>query len=473
MLVRPIRLLLRPWWIRPTVYTLVAFLGTGGGFTAQRVQQSVSDTTPATVAALTNYVDSAKAYKTYADTIAQAKQLGIDTTADEAALSTILTDLNAGKTDAARTAAEAQTATLAAKVAETQAAQSAAAEEEKKYGLLVLAITNGLNASITAIGDQTITGNADDQGNATLKLPVGTYTVNIHRDGFATASLPAIAIVSLQTTTQNITLSADTPPAATPTPTSKPKATPTPTATPPPSSSTAHSSYRRTSVTTDRGTFTADIMEFDVGPGKIKVITDTASDDDCSDNCPTLSVKGYADRYNGAVAAINGTYFCPADYSSCAGQVNTFFWKIKNPRLNKTINHDNGLGENDPFLTFDENGTATWCSHWGDCRNPYAGINHKPAVVINGQYSVDENTLDDKQRTAKISRAALGLTGQHLSVVVIQSATIMDLGSVMAQLGVTYALNIDAGGSSGMWYNGSYKRGPGRSVPNALVFVEQ
>jgi exopolysaccharide biosynthesis protein len=43
----------------------------------------------------------------------------------------------------------------------------------------------------------------------------------------------------------------------------------------------------------------------------------------------------------------------------------------------------------------------------------------------------------------------------------------------MEALGSTNALNIDAGGSSALWYNGSYKRGPGRGVPNALIFIEQ
>ncbi|MBI4090347.1 MAG: phosphodiester glycosidase family protein, partial [Candidatus Kerfeldbacteria bacterium] len=36
-------------------------------------------------------------------------------------------------------------------------------------------------------------------------------------------------------------------------------------------------------------------------------------------------------------------------------------------------------------------------------------------------------------------------------------------------LKMDYAMNLDGGGSSALWYRGSYKVGPGRNVPNALV----
>lgn len=466
------RFLFLRWWFRPTVYSVVTLLLASGGFTTQQLQhRSLAATSVAEETALKEYTEAANSYRTYAGAIAQAKQLGMDTTTDEQALADILAKLNAGNTTEALNLSSVGLVGISARIADTQAAQAAAAEEAKKYGILSLTITNGAGASVsTKQGDQETTGTASDQGHVELKLLTGSYTVVITKSGYQTLTLSEVSITSLGTTTQTPTLSPV--PAATPRPSSTPRPTATPT--PVPSSSTTHSSYRRGTVTTNRGTFTADIMEFDLGPGKIKVVTDTAADDDCADSCPVLSVKGYADRWSGAVAAINGTYFCPSDYgSTCAGQVNNFFWKIKNPRLNKMINEHDGLGEYDPFLTFSSTGNATFCSTWMACQNVYAGINHKPAVVRNGSYSVDENALDDKQRTAKISRAALGLTGQHLTVVVIQSATVMDLGAVMATLGVTDALNIDAGGSSGVWYNGSYKRGPGRSVPNALVFIEQ
>jgi exopolysaccharide biosynthesis protein len=43
----------------------------------------------------------------------------------------------------------------------------------------------------------------------------------------------------------------------------------------------------------------------------------------------------------------------------------------------------------------------------------------------------------------------------------------------MDALDVDYALNVDGGGSSAMMFNGSYKIGPGRSLPNAIVVARQ
>src|SRR5205807_1899313 len=96
-------------------------------------------------------------------------------------------------------------------------------------------------------------------------------------------------------------------------------------------------------------TFTVDVLTVDVGSGKARLITDTATDSDCSDNCPTQSLQNYVSS-NGGFAGINGTYFCPADYAACAGKVNTFYWKVFVTRLNKIINATNGLGESDPVI---------------------------------------------------------------------------------------------------------------------------
>jgi hypothetical protein len=188
-----------------------------------------------------------------------------------------------------------------------------------------------------------------------------------------------------------------------------------------------------------------------------------------------MAVKSYVQRHAGAVAGINGTYFCAADYSTCGAEKGHFFWKVYNTRLSRMINASSGLGEGDPFLIFDSVGNPTFLSYWYDYSSYSiaAGINHKPAVVRNGSYSVDENALDTKQRTSKVARAAIGVSGKTLYVVVVQSATVMDLGAVMVAVGATNALNLDGGGSSAIYYNGEYKRGPGRGVPNAIVFIEQ
>ncbi len=360
--------------------------------------------------------------------------------------------------------------------AETERVEAAEAEAQK-YGQLQLSIGNGAGATVVVSqeGTERATATASDQGAATLTLATGSYTVVLTRTTYDTHTLNDVQIKGKEITVLSPVLNPR--PVPTPTPTPTPRATSTPKATATPTSgggsSTAHSSYERTTVASSRGSYTADILRFQLGAGKIKVITETAQDEDCTSSCSVMSVKSYADRHTGAIAAVNGTYFCPADYASCSSETGSFFWKIRNPRVSKTINTSNGLGENDSYLTFSSNGTGTFYDSYSSAPSVWAGINHKPTVVRNGSYSVDENSLDSKQRTSKISRQAIGLVDQTLVVATVQGATVMDLGAVMVALGVRDALNLDAGGSSAIWYNGSYRRGPGRGVPNAIVFVEQ
>jgi exopolysaccharide biosynthesis protein len=213
-------------------------------------------------------------------------------------------------------------------------------------------------------------------------------------------------------------------------------------------------------------------MTFDLGSGHIKVVADTANDSDCTDGCPVRSVKSFVER-NGGFAGINGTYFCPTSYADCAGKTNSFYWKVLNSRLGKMMNADNKLGEEDPFYAFSSTGKATFYTDWVYYGGgAYAGISSKPLLIKGGGYAVKDDHLDSNQKTAKVQRAALGLKGQTFYVVVIQSATVYDLAYVMQELGVDNAMNIDGGGSTAMTYKGIMRRGPGRDVPNALIFVE-
>lgn len=47
----------------------------------------------------------------------------------------------------------------------------------------------------------------------------------------------------------------------------------------------------------------------------------------------------------------------------------------------------------------------------------------------------------------------------------------LDLAHVFKSLGATHALNLDGGGSVALWFGG-YKVGPGRSLPNAVIFAQ-
>jgi len=409
----------------------------------------------------------------------------IDITKSTATLNDIQTLLKQKKYSEAQVQLSTLSATLKTEITDSDVALKKAADEavaiEKQKGDLKGTITsgvtplNGATLTLDQSGTVLFTVQTDDKGAYDFHAPAGTYTLTVTANGYITQQ-GTITISAEQTATNDISMQVV--PTPTPTPTPSPS-TPKPvsqTPTPPATSSTAHSKYYTTTLQSSQGSFSAEIMQFELGPGKIKVITDTASPTDCANNCPVLSVGSYVQR-DGGIAGINGTYFCPVDYSSCSTQVNNFFWKVINSNTGGMINAGDGLGENDPFLTFDSVGNPRIFTAWNDYVNSgytaYAGINHKPLVVYGGVNSLNPASLDDKQLTAKISRGALAISGNTLYVIHLEAATVPDLAASVAAMGVDYALNIDAGGSSGMYYAGSYRSGPGRGVPNALVFVEQ
>ena len=53
---------------------------------------------------------------------------------------------------------------------------------------------------------------------------------------------------------------------------------------------------------------------------------------------------------------------------------------------------------------------------------------------------------------------------------VIHNATVGESAKVLATMGIQNALNLDDGGSTALW-SGGYKVGPGRDLPNVLLFV--
>ncbi len=234
--------------------------------------------------------------------------------------------------------------------------------------------------------------------------------------------------------------------------------------------------YERKTVSTSRGNFTVDILVADLNSGQIKVVTDTANDNDCLDNCPVKSLLTYVSENQG-LAGINGSYFCPASYPECAGKTNSFYWKVYNSELHKMINPNNNIKEDKPFMAFDSTGAVRFFARYQDLISSglaiTAGISNEPLLVQNSQIVVTENILDDKERTVKSTRGGLGMKGQTVYAVVAHSATVMDLASIMQAIGAENAFNLDGGGSSALVYSGAYKVGPGRNIPNALIFVKK
>lgn len=259
---------------------------------------------------------------------------------------------------------------------------------------------------------------------------------------------------------------------ATPAATLKPSGSPIPTKPPLSTISSMPSvGYSRNFVNTPVGGFSLTCIGAKIG--SFRTVTDSASDSDCKDNCPVLPLDAYATRNNG-FAAMNGMYFCPADYASCAGKTNTFDTLFFNSRTRTYMNSDNNKFSTIPFFVVNADGSPRYVGqtlNWGRDTGIQAGTAGNPMVIQGGSIAVVEANLDDKQRTVKSNRGAIVQKTDTLYLCIVGGATVMDTAQVYKTLGVDNAINIDGGGSSALWVNGSYVYGPGRQIPTAIIFA--
>lgn len=228
------------------------------------------------------------------------------------------------------------------------------------------------------------------------------------------------------------------------------------------------SGFSYQSVRTEIGDFTVSIVAADLN--STKVIVDTASDSDCHDNCPVLSLGDYVGR-SGAFAGINGSYFCPASYPSCAGKTNSYDTLLMN-KNKKYFNSDNNIYSTVPVAIFGS-GFARFdgqSSGWGRDTGIDGVIANQPLLLSGGNIAFGGN--DDPKQGSRGSRSFVGNKGSTVYIGVVYNATVAQVAYVLKALGLENALNLDSGGSTALWYGG-YKVGPGRNIPNAILFVRK
>lgn len=228
------------------------------------------------------------------------------------------------------------------------------------------------------------------------------------------------------------------------------------------------SGFRRQSVQIGERSFTVSIISADLN--STRVLVDTASDSDCSDNCPVLSLADFVSR-NGAFAAVNGSYFCPATYPDCTNKKNSFDTLLMN-KNKRYFNSDNNVYSVIPAVIFSGSSArfVTKSLEWGRDTSVDAVIANHPLLVFNGGIFFGGDSTP--KHNNKGGRSFVGTTGNKLYIGVVHNATVLESAQVLKTLGVTNALNLDDSGSTALWYSG-YKVGPGRAIPNAVVLVRK
>lgn len=228
------------------------------------------------------------------------------------------------------------------------------------------------------------------------------------------------------------------------------------------------SGFSRQSVKTEFGTYLVDIVAADMG--STRVIVDTASNETCTKDCPALALSEYVSR-SGAFAGVNGSYFCPADYPSCADKKNSFDTLLMNK--NKVyFNSDNNVYSTVPAVIF-LSGSMRFVGRsldWGRDTSPDGVLAMQPLLVSGGNIVFGGDS--DPKKGSKGNRSFVGNKGTVAYIGVVHSATVAEVAHVVKTLGFDNALNLDNGGSTALW-SGGYKVGPGRNIPNAILFVKK
>ena len=249
-----------------------------------------------------------------------------------------------------------------------------------------------------------------------------------------------------------------------------------------------YSSYEYTTVKTERGDFAADVMRIDLKNPNLKILTVAADTAVCSNGaCAAKSVGDYVFANHG-FAGVNGSYFCS---SAGCGRANYYFFPIYDSVSGQMVNQDQlKYWTTGPLLAFDVNNKFYYFKDARDFKSPadfeknygvklQAAIGNKPRLVEEKMNVLIDWDLDNGQKTGKYWRNAIGYKDDpnnpghgELYIVIARKATVDDLAVIVKTMGLDYALNLDGGSSSALIYNGEYMVGPGRKVPNALVFVQ-
>jgi hypothetical protein len=183
-----------------------------------------------------------------------------------------------------------------------------------------------------------------------------------------------------------------------------------------------------------------------------------------------MSLGEYVSR-TGAYAGINGSFFCPASYESCAGKTNSFDTLLMN-KDKKYFNSDNNVYSTVPAAIFSA-GNARFVSQtleWGRDTSVDAVIANYPMLVQGG--SIAFGGSSDAKITSRGYRGFIGNSGSTVYIGFVHNATTEEAAYALKALGLENALGLDQGGSTALWHGG-YKLGPGRGLPNAILFVSR
>ena len=249
--------------------------------------------------------------------------------------------------------------------------------------------------------------------------------------------------------------------------------------------------YRK-KVIIKEGAFDVDEIEIDLNNPNLKIITETAQNFNCKKNCSAKKLADFVFENNG-FAGMNGSYF--DSYSN----LNYYFAPIYNSRTKTFINSDQlkywttgaiiAFDTKNNFYYFKDSREFPVLDWYRESKKSVADafyekykkklqavISNKPRLIEDGMNALIDWDTDDKQKNQKLTRSAIGYQKNNqkgkIFLIIVRRATINNLAEVLKKMEIDYALNMDGGYSSALIYNDEYMVGPGRDIPNAIVFSQ-
>lgn len=102
-----------------------------------------------------------------------------------------------------------------------------------------------------------------------------------------------------------------------------------------------------------------------------------------------------------------------------------------------------------------------------------SGVGAGPTLVKDAMIVVDamkEGFKDPKITEIRATRSFIGVTKDNVMVMgVVSNVNIKELAEITLNMGLLEAMNLDGGGSSGLYYSNEYLFKPGRQLSNAIV----
>ncbi|HTW96766.1 MAG TPA: phosphodiester glycosidase family protein [Candidatus Methylomirabilis sp.] len=225
----------------------------------------------------------------------------------------------------------------------------------------------------------------------------------------------------------------------------------------------AFSNYKyQEKISTPGGDLHADVVEIALGKLNMKVVSDTAGVDNCVSGCPSKPLLDYV--YNQqAFAAINGVAAAP-------------FYNT----LSKRMINENRLSSAGPLIAFDENNKFYYFSPASQFSS--ANFSTTYGVKLSAAFAgraklVEKGVIKNTAADARMARNAFGFkaagTNPEGTVFLfsLRNGTSAELARVAKALGCDYAVELDGGSSSALFYHTEYKIGPNSNIPNAILFA--